>query len=421
MIHSSGPQRISLWIGFALLALSTVHTKTAGALWLFGFFAAALIAYRSHPWADPDDVDHAARTILVCASLAWLLWIVSAAYWGELIHPQSAEINAGSRLFTGALALWWLVRARALSTRTNLTVINLALTLACALALGTALLSDRGSLPTNAIAWACGVGLLVCVLLPWALEPTQSRRRRWLWGAGAALGLGAILASQSRSAYPVLVWALVLVVMARASRAPWTTRQTALAFGLSALLGIVIAFSASLASDPLRLRAAWTEVNTARATGNFNSSVGARYYLLELGWQNFSDSPWLGVGAGQRKALIHAAGIHEPPDQARLTEHVRELKHVHNAYLHHAMDGGVVSLAGFVLTIGGLIAAGWRFRKKRPVAAWQLWGIAFVHATTNLSSVNLAHNYYAVMLALSSAIVLIQARASPRTATPHPA
>ena len=38
-------------------------------------------------------------------------------------------------------------------------------------------------------------------------------------------------------------------------------------------------------------------------------------------------------------------------------------------------------------------------------------GLAVVHATTALSNVNLAHNYYAVMLSLCAMLVIIQARA----------
>ena len=56
----------------------------------------------------------------------------------------------------------------------------------------------------------------------------------------------------------------------------------------------------------------------------------------------------------------------------------------------------------------GLLAH--RLKPVAPIASLQVWGILFVHASTNLTSVNLAHNYYSLMLAISVAIVLIQAR-----------
>jgi hypothetical protein len=84
--------------------------------------------------------------------------------------------------------------------------------------------------------------------------------------------------------------------------------------------------------------------------------------------------------------------------------------HVHNAYLHHLLDGGVLSLLGFLLSVAGLVHAGITVRKQYPVTALQLWGIAFVHATTNLSNVNLAHNYYALMLSVSLFLVFLSAQ-----------
>jgi hypothetical protein len=45
------------------------------------------------------------------------------------------------------------------------------------------------------------------------------------------------------------------------------------------------------------------------------------------------------------------------------------------------------------------------------VAQRQMLGLAFVHASTSLSNVNLAHNYYVVMLSVCVMLVVIQASA----------
>ena len=85
---------------------------------------------------------------------------------------------------------------------------------------------------------------------------------------------------------------------------------------------------------------------------------------------------------------------------------------MHNAYLHHAMDGGIVALAGFLASIIGLLYAARAWSASQPIAQRQMLGIAFVHASASLSNVNLAHNYYAVMLSLCTTLVVIQALAS---------
>jgi hypothetical protein len=84
------------------------------------------------------------------------------------------------------------------------------------------------------------------------------------------------------------------------------------------------------------------------------------------------------------------------------------------------MDGGVISLLGFLLPLGALALMAIRLRSQHPASALQMWGILFVHAVSNLTSVNFAHNYYALMLVISVALVLVQARlAGPRLPTPR--
>jgi hypothetical protein len=94
--------------------------------------------------------------------------------------------------------------------------------------------------------------------------------------------------------------------------------------------------------------------------------------------------------------------------------------HVHNAYLHHAMDGGLLALSGFMATLVGLIWAGRTMATESPSAALQFYGLAFVHASTNLTNVNFAHNYYALMYTISVALVLVQARIRAARTAPHP-
>ena len=57
----------------------------------------------------------------------------------------------------------------------------------------------------------------------------------------------------------------------------------------------------------------------------------------------------------------------------------------------------------------GLGAAAWRLRRFDPVASRQMQGVLFMHATAGLTNVNMAHNYYAIMLSLSVTLILVGA------------
>ena len=77
------------------------------------------------------------------------------------------------------------------------------------------------------------------------------------------------------------------------------------------------------------------------------------------------------------------------------------------------MDGGLPGLAGFLLTILGLLLAARAIQRSHALASQQLQGLAFVHTLTSISNVNHAHNYYVVMLSLSVLVVFVLARSQP--------
>lgn len=395
-----------------LLALSSLNSKIAGVLWGLAFIIGGAVAYRRRPWPAPDTIDQAARLWVLATAGAFVCWVATAAIWGELLPPQSAEINAGARLLTGALAALWLVRSGLIAGhRRGADIITVSLVVSCAMAAAYSLATpDREHYPSNAIAWAASIGFFAVLLATRASDRTASTRMRVLSALGACCALLAILGSQTRGAYPIALWvlgiALVTAYRRGISRLQITLAAAAGALCLLAALGVASLHPA----DPLRLRETVTGLRQAQDERQFNTATGARVYLFELGWRTFIESPWTGVGARNRRALIQQSGADASPERAQALSHVRQLGHVHNAYLHHAMDGGLIGLLGFLLSLAGLAVVALRLRSVQPVAALQMYGILFVHATTNLTSVNLAHNYYALMLAISVALVLIEAR-----------
>ena len=405
-----------------LLALSTLNSKIAGTLWGLTFIVTAILAARARPWPAADALDRIARLWVIATMLGLTCWIASAAFWDELYPQHSAEINAGLRLVTGALAACWLTRVvRFAPSAWASHALTVALSIACVVALLVMqLIQERDYLPIHAIAWASGIGLIIVLLAARAADSNQSARSRAVAALGVLAGALAILGSQSRGVYPVIVWCIAVLL------ASWYRRSASRARVLiaGALSGLAIAIGLAVAiahpSDPLRLREAITSIQQVRDTQQYNTPTGARLYLFTLAWQTFKGSPWVGVGAQNRLALIRGSGLGESEAKAAALWHVRDLGHVHNAYLHHGMDGGVISLLGFLLPLGALALMAIRLRSQHPASALQMWGILFVHAVSNLTSVNFAHNYYALMLVISVALVLVQARlAGSRLPTPR--
>lgn len=404
--------------GMALLALgialSPAHTKIAGAVWLFICMAGIVAFFRLPRATGTEPLGTASRAwgvaCAACAALATVVWL----YWP--IRPDT--LHAEFRLLLCAVATHQLV-VRAPRAHAWRTFTLPATALACVIGLVTVIATPhRVLLPSNAIPWAVSMAFLLCVLLPPVLggdfPPVQ---RKWYFLAIAA-GLAAILLSQSRGALGILLWATWLAA------AKWKKSHAKINLGKAAAVSLVgfslLASSALLPSDPLRLRAGWNEVVMAKNGGNYDSSMGARVYLWTLAWQSIQESPWIGIGGSERLKRIKIAGSELPVAERERFKAVRNVGHVHNQYLHSAMDGGLVGLASVLAVLAGLGAAAYGLRRTDPVASRQVQGVLFIHATASLTNVNLAHNYYAIMLSLSMALILLGAGARSGSLTQSP-
>jgi O-antigen ligase len=402
-----------LWIAVLGLgiALSPTNTKIAGAAWLLVCLAGLVAAVRVP--AVPDARAPAAMAWLMACALAAALATAVTLYWPD--GPDT--LHAEFRLLLAAAATHQIVRRLPISERWRSLMLP-AVALACVAAFcKVATTPDRLFLPSNALPWAISVTFLVCLLLPQLLSPTATPRQRKGYGAAVVLGLGAILMSQSRGAFVVLVWMVWLAATSwRQGHPGFRLRNVALG---GTLAGVLLASSAWLPSDPLRLRMGWNEVITAEQQGNYNTSLGARIYLWSLAWNSIQESPWVGVGGRERLRRIKEAGTGLPEAQRSQLGVVRNVGHVHNQYLHAAMDGGLIGLASTLAVLAGLGASAWRLRRVDSLASRQMQGVLFMHATAGLSNVNMAHNFYAIMLSLSVAVILIGAGA--RAGGPEPA
>jgi len=247
------------------IALSPAHTKIAGAAWLL-ICIAGILAFFRLPRATASDPPRAASqawgaACAVCAALATAVWL----YWP--IRPDT--LHAEFRLLLCAAAAHQLVM-RAPDPEKWRGITLPATALACVIGLVTVIATPyRGLLPSNAIPWAVSLAFLLCVLLPPVLGGgCPAVQRRWYFLAIAA-GLAAIFLSQSRGALGILLWATWLAA------AKWKKSHAKINLRKAAAVSLVgfslLASSAWLPSDPLRMRAGWGEVEKQQTDGNYDS------------------------------------------------------------------------------------------------------------------------------------------------------
>ena len=284
----------------------------------------------------------------------------------------------------------------------------------------------RDGVPSHPIPWAASMALVSAWLLAMALKSEADLPLRGLWLAGGLCAVLAVLTSQSRGAFGIVLWWLWVcaVHVYRQWRAPAQGRALArtqvlrpLALALLALacLGWGLSHTPIAQRPAAAIQAGMDEWLTSKesAVRGANSSVGARIYMWGKSLEAIQASPWMGYGQKGRKQLI--ADWAEEADSAE----VRKLSHVHNEYLNQWLDHGLWGLASQGCLLIGLL---WLCRQLRKAhehtAALALGGIAFVHLTSSLSNVNFGHDYYtacfSMLIGLSLLLVPSNLKTSPR-------
>jgi O-antigen ligase len=153
---------------------------------------------------------------------------------------------------------------------------------------------------------------------------------RWRWGAGAvaAVGLVALGATFTRSAWIGLLVAGGVLLFGTAP------------VGLAALLVVAVAvyfFTPGTYGE--RLRSVFDPANKWNAQ---------RVFMWDAGLRMFRDHPWTGVGLQDLHAIY---------DQYRSPESTERAGHLHNVFVQIAATMGLVGLAAFVWLFGTLVSA----------------------------------------------------------------
>lgn len=393
-------QRWLLATAAAGWALSPLSSTWSGLAWLAMCLCAALCLGAAASPAPDASARQAARRWCWATGLACALAAAALLAHGD---PWSS-LQDNMRLWLAAGAVCCLLRwGPAWPARTPAWLMDVCAT-ACAVSAAVALSHSRDQLPGNAIPWAVAVAFLLCLLAPAALDRhTDWSRRRW-WAGALLLGLGAVLASQSRGAMVITLWLAWLLL-----RHLWTHRPAGGPRSLAALV-MALALLGSSAwwdADPLRLREAGHDIVLALTQGKPDTSVGSRLEMWTTAIGGITQAPWWGHGIHARElAMRELATQHAPQIWADLT-------HFHNEYLNAWFDHGLAGLGAVVVTLFGLVAAALALGRHQTVARQQLWGLAVVHGVASLTNVNTVHNLYTLALSLAVSAVLLRAAQIP--------
>lgn len=384
----------------ATLALAPAFSKPLNIGWILLFLITVVLfvrsgAFRSGVRADPV-LSRAAQPLLLCFSLGLVAKLAMQVYWGEAGQKLAFEINA-----TVAAGLAWALGRLRWQHASWLPVV-LGLGVWTALALGEAVqafaLGDFAT-PTNAVNWAAGMAVMLCLVLGLALVPSLPFGVGLLLRVAVVLLAITVLLSGKRGAYFALLWAAgigcavwLAAVLHRASR-----RQALTGLLVVGLLGLAIAWaSPSWLERPVeRLVTGLAQgLSFLKSSGETavlpEGSVDTRLYLYQRGFESIRQAPWLGGGWQQRDRVVEQVEqqIGQP------------LFHLHSETIDAWVAYGLPGLFASLCFPAGLVLGGWRVRRHSMPLAAMLVGLGLCHLFSGFSNVNTFHNYYQTLFAV---------------------
>ena len=399
---SLSSKTIKSWLWCAvllLLLLAPLSSKLAGTCWL-ALCLLGLWLFKYGSAQEPTAEFSAAKAwIYVCIS-ALALRAVTQFYWGDSWGERHAEF----RLLFGALGLLGLVHY-ARFTSTQLKWLGYALVLALWAGFGLMLFFGADLAPTNQIPWGASMSLLVCVVLALTFSASSQRLPvRLFYASGVVVGVCAVLLSQARGSYGIVLWVggLVLWHFAR-SGIKWHALASRVLVGVATIILFVQIFPQLMSIPAQRIQLAMNEISVTNSSiaASIDTSVGARLYLWMRAAEEIPDHLFMGVGREERMASIQRWGA----EAGSAT--VKSLGHLHNNYVEELFDQGLFGLGSFLTFLSGLFYMVMRLRKNQPMAALGMAGILFMHSTSSLTNVNFAHNYYPTMLSVAVSVCLL--------------
>ena len=405
------------WIFLTLLILligSPASTKVAGAAWFLIVFLGLWAALR-RPVLSPlnHPVVHSSLLWFATCLFALVLQCIATYYWADPWGDRHVEV----RLLLGATATFALLRHLCLTSRQKNWLTH-SLALACWVALGVSYIYGRET-PSNAIPWAAGISFFVCVLMPLSVQSKITSWQSVGWFVSALAGVVAILLSQSRGSYGIVLWVILFsgifisTNFLKQCKKPNNLQLNPI-FNLLRIVAVVGFLSMVLLSFPriyqeplTRVQAALHELKMLSApsvpfSDGINTSVGARIHMWRAAVTEIAAAPLLGHGSNARIAWIHQLGAVDGSDT------IKNVDHLHSDFLTTLFDHGFLGLFSYMSFGISLAWIALRLRSINKTLSWSLLGLLWMHLTAGLTNMNFGHNYYGVMLALSLLIAWIQ-------------
>jgi O-antigen ligase len=399
------------------LAFASVNSKVMGLAWVvIGFTALGSRIFYVHKATHPSaplwvsDWLKVACTVLLLKSIPML-------YWADSWSARHGEL----RLILGALSIYVIAKIGLFNTLRSRMWIAYALTWSSVIGLIWVIVYGRGGVPSHPIPWAASMAMISAFLLAIALKSEAGLMHRRIWFSGGVCAVLAVLSSQSRGAFGVVIWWLLVCGVAfyyklTAQTGPEKTSLKKLVRQLFVAILALASFCWMLSYTPIAQRplvaihAGIDELLISKdsAVEGANSSVGARIFMWGKSIQAIQASPWIGHGQTRRTQLIA-----EWANEADSTE-VRRLSHVHNEYLNQWIDHGLFGLASQLCLLIGLLWICLKlYKAKELTAALALTGMAFVHFTASLSNVNFGHDYYTACFSTLVGLSLLMTQYKP--------
>lgn len=384
-----------------LLVLTPINSKLAGACWLALCLLGAWSFTRGSVQTLTLEFDAAKGWLYACLS-ALVLIAVPQFYSGDTWGERHAEF----RLLFGAVCLLGLVNCSRF-TIDQVKWLGYGLVLATWAGFGWMVVFGAAAAPTNQIPWGASMALLVCVVLTLMLSASSQRLPiRLFYVSGVIAGTGAVLLSQARGSYAIVLWVTGVLLWHFAKRKSKSKRL--LLTGRLLVIAIVgtlfIKIFPQLISVPMqRIEQAYIEILAIRSERAIkaDTSIGIRLFLWDKAINEIPKNLWLGLNHFKAYQEIQQWGVDANAPA------IKSIGHIHNNYLDIIFDRGLFGLGSFLSFIVGLLYMTLRLFKSRPYASLGIAGIFFMHSISSLTNVNFAHNYYPTMLSVAVSVCLI--------------
>ena len=225
--------------------------------------------------------------------------------------------------------------------------------------------------------------LVVLLISMAALDACLKTTLRLVCMLGSVLAFGAVIASQSRSSFVVLLCLVPLLLMRTTDRFHRNLVRFAYAFVLSCAL--LVALTPSL-QERLRLKESVSDIEMIDSN-NYQGSIGSRLAMWQAAWRMFKAHPVVGIGPHKfQSEFIKKMESGEVPRAD--SEHNQP----HNDMLNAAATGGVLKLFAYLfLMVGPFVFFYKRYkvnqadvdRRIAPILGMQVVGAFFLTGLTN--------------------------------------